>query len=135
MISDMNGEEQHTRINTRPLLEKHYQTCQRHPLKIILRPENIAILRKLPPPYTIPNLLTQTREPLIENRFLELEVRSNLEEFNLNEIVVFRKVAQISEGFQGFGVFAFIDQQARGEGHEEEPDAEDYCRKTLDYHG
>lgn len=124
-----------TRINPRPLLKEHDQTRQRNPFKVILTPKDIAILRKLPPPHAIADISAQFREALIENGLFELVVRFDLQVLDLYQIVVFRKVSEIGECLERFCIFTFVDEETGREGHEEEPNAEDYCWETLNYHG
>ena len=75
------------------LLEEHHQTSQGNSLKIILGPEDIAILSKLSSPHTITRSFAKLRESFVKDGSFKLGIGLDLKIFDLHEVVFFGEVA------------------------------------------
>lgn len=81
------------------------------------------------------SLLLQVREVLCETALLKQRLRLDLKELELNQFVVLRKIAEVSEDGASLLLATVVEEPSGGEGHPEHAEEEDDGGRDLDADG
>lgn len=103
---------------TSPLLEEHGHTSNHTPFDQAPRLKQRSNRHKLQLKDVPSGRLTKMRELLRHRTLFEQRLRLNLQEFKLDELMIFREAAKTGKVAACFALAVVVDEPTGGEGHE-----------------